>query len=114
MIKIALKHFIYEKCINVLFDGILNNFSASKNGEFKVGDRFHSIQVKFESTRVNLSEIQTTLYNCTIMDILQGTVLIQYHLSKRVFGGGLISNDMSRIPVVWRVNIENIKSYIRR
>lgn len=107
MIKVYLKHFIYEKCITVLFDGIFNNFSASKNEEFKVGDGFHSLQVK-------ISDIQTTLYDCTIMDILQGTVLIQYHLSKRVFDSGLISNDMSRIPVVWRVNIENIKAYTRK
>jgi len=104
MFKIYLKHLIYEKCIKVIFDGISNNFSASKNGEFKIGDRFESIQVKFDYTQVNLSEIHT-LYNCTIMDILQGTVLIQYNLR---------DNDTSRIPVVWRVNIGNIKSYIRR
>lgn len=107
MFKIYLKHLIYEKCINVLFDGILNNFSASKNGEFKVGDQFESIQVK-------LSKMQSTVYNCTIVDIIQGTVLIQYRRSKCVFTSGLISNDTSRIPVVWRVNIENIKAYIRK
>ena len=39
MIKIALKHFIYEKCINVLFDGIVSNFIIPY--KFNVGDRFN-------------------------------------------------------------------------
>lgn len=106
MFKIYLKHLIYEKCIAVLFDGILNNFLISENKEFKIGDRFHSMQVKS-------SDIQT-LYNRTIMDIIQRTVIIQYHRSKRAFSNGLISTDMSRIPVVWRVNTDDIKSYIRK
>ncbi len=38
MIKTVLKHFIYDKCIEVLFDNIADNFVSSfKN--FKVGDK---------------------------------------------------------------------------
>lgn len=107
MFRIYLKHFIYEKCIDVLFDGIFNNFIISENKEFKVGDQFESI-------RALSSNIHTTLYNCNIMDNMQGTVLIQYRRSTRVFESGIISYDESGIPVVWRVNTENIKSYIRR
>jgi len=32
MIKIALKHFIYEKCIDILFNAITRNFSIVKKG----------------------------------------------------------------------------------
>lgn len=32
MIKIALKHFIYEKCIDTLFNAIFRNFSVIKKG----------------------------------------------------------------------------------
>jgi len=32
MIKIALKHFIYEKCIDTLFNAITRNFSIVKKG----------------------------------------------------------------------------------
>ena len=31
MIKILLKHFIYEQCINVLFDAFIRNFSQVKH-----------------------------------------------------------------------------------
>ena len=44
MLKIYLKHFIYEKCIDVIFNAISNNFSEiSKFHKIKIGDTFYSI-----------------------------------------------------------------------
>lgn len=36
MIKIFLKHFIYEKCIDVIFNQIVLNFSDVKSEEFRI------------------------------------------------------------------------------
>jgi len=45
MIKTALKHWIYEVCIDQLFAGIMRNFKSFQGGskDFKVGDIFHYI-----------------------------------------------------------------------
>ena len=42
MIKVFLKHWVYEACINRIFEAIENNFSSIYE-EFKVGDRFKRI-----------------------------------------------------------------------
>lgn len=47
MFKIALKHWIYETCINVLFDKIGNNFCRVNRNIFNVGDKFTYIKTKF-------------------------------------------------------------------
>jgi len=39
MIKIILKHFIYEQCINVLFNQIVLNFSEVKRERVKLRGR---------------------------------------------------------------------------
>ena len=43
MIKIALKHYIYDYCISLLFAGIEKNFKPI-NTKFKVGDYFSIIE----------------------------------------------------------------------
>jgi hypothetical protein len=49
MIKVALKHWIYDYCINLLFDTIKINFSVSSvsidKRNIKIGDNFRSIEV---------------------------------------------------------------------
>lgn len=46
MLKIYLKHFIYEKCIDVIFNAIINNFrTPNKLHNVKVGNCFYSITV---------------------------------------------------------------------
>lgn len=47
MIKIVLKHFIYEKCIDVLFNNIWRNFAIS-DGVLKAGSTYREIQFVFE------------------------------------------------------------------
>lgn len=43
MIKVALKHWIYEKCINVLFNNIICNFYIPIKNILHTGDKFHII-----------------------------------------------------------------------
>jgi len=69
MIKIALKHWIYELAINQIFNGIKKNFDTSKNFKkfylenFKIGDRFGLIEKNNFSMDRNL-----IYYNCKIVD----------------------------------------------
>ena len=43
MIKVFLKHHIYEKCIKVIFNAIGNNFSQIPKYEFKEGQRLKQV-----------------------------------------------------------------------
>lgn len=72
MIKIALKHWIYEKCINVLFDGIKKNFNLSRNYPVRVGEFYSTIIIKFDNERSALVPdplIRAIYYNCVITDV---------------------------------------------
>ena len=37
MIDIAIKHFIYDKCLTLMFDNLIKNFSVVKNNGFYEG-----------------------------------------------------------------------------
>lgn len=96
LIKTYLKHFIYEKCIAVLFDGIFNNFSASRNEEFKVGDKFEVIHMNSFTCH--------TMWDCTITRIIQRVVYVE-HCNWSTYTGSY---------EVGKVNIEDIESYRRK
>jgi len=109
MIKVALKHFIYEKCIDVIFDGIINNFSVSKK-RFNVDDRFTEIKVRLTNWS---NDRYTVLYDCTILDNIQGTVLIEHHSHMEANRDEIhIYTDFGPDAPHWRVNIDDIKFYI--
>jgi len=60
MIKIALKHWIYEQCVNVLFDNIYNNFKVNALvRQLKLGEHYSSIYTRFGSEYYNFR-------NCTV------------------------------------------------
>ena len=69
MIKIALQHWLFEKCINILFDNISLNFSA--NGNFLEGDVFeylklvYSLQMEDKTNSMAITE----LFNAKIFNI---------------------------------------------
>jgi len=46
MIKIALKHFIYEICIDMVFNNISKNFKIPKKIIWKVGDMYECIATR--------------------------------------------------------------------
>ncbi len=70
MIKIALKHWIVEKCINVLFDGVSKNFLKAKNDRLPTGgvwalipgDKIYKIVVKH---RYRITEY----FECELMNL---------------------------------------------
>ena len=68
MIKIALKHFILETCINRIFAGIFMGFSKKEPllKNVKVGERFRSISLKRD---MDCSSRCGALYfNCLVTD----------------------------------------------
>jgi hypothetical protein len=79
MIKIALKHWIYEQCISVLFEEfhknlILGNY-VEKIDEIKIGDKFRIIK------EILLNRIDEYYY-CTITEIHKDTNRIFYNHSR--------------------------------
>ena len=105
MIKVALKHFIYEKCINVIFDTIINNFSLSKR-RFNVGDKFAEIKI-YRNDDSNC----IVLYHCTILSNIQGIVLVRYSRAS-VYGYTFDLGHTNPYATKLRVNIDDIKFYI--
>ena len=75
MIKIALKHWIYEMCIDVLFKNIGNNFLLGhEQNEFKVGDKFEYIFLKPNG----FSQVASRMYNCTILRKINEFIVIKF------------------------------------
>ena len=65
MIKVALKHFIYEKCIDTVFKGIVKNFVVpALNVDFTIGDSFYYIET-------NNGYHQYIYHNATIAKIYE-------------------------------------------
>jgi len=64
MIKILLKHYIYELCIQQLFRIITRNFDTNPgiNG-VKVGDRFAKIVIKFKDT------LEIRYFNAEVVEV---------------------------------------------
>jgi len=107
MIKVALKHFIYEKCIDVLFNAIDKNFMGPYR-EFKVGDTFLYMEMRsnynylyyvFEGVEiikiypsehgdygVQIKYMTFTRYNRIVDDSTEG-VMIDGVLCKKVITG---------------------------
>jgi len=72
MIKTALKHWIYDYCINVAFDNIQNNFMVNnnKNKVLELGNYYKTLG--FTVTNVGCDYIE--FLHCNITDLLHDTV----------------------------------------
>lgn len=64
MIRVALKHWIYEICINKFFEGIYKNFDVCDITlqSYKVGQYIHHLQIKADET-----DYIYDLYKCKIV-----------------------------------------------
>jgi len=74
MIKIALKHFIYEKCISILFDTINRNFRIPKVKKFSY-EMFHFYQ-HYGYIKACEGGMVYVFYNCTVDKITPTTIVI--------------------------------------
>jgi len=71
MIKIALKHFIYEKCISVLFDTINRNFRLPKATQFCVHQQYDYIKAYQDG-------VVCTFYICSIFQVNTNYIIIKH------------------------------------
>ena len=60
MIKVALKHWIYEACIEQLFNGIMENFIGDR--KLKKGITYKCLRFKRESYSVEMHEATVVGY----------------------------------------------------
>lgn len=57
MFNTVIKHYIYEKCIDVFFDNIINNFSAFSS-RFKIGETYKSIIIKQKTEFIEVDNVR--------------------------------------------------------
>ena len=76
MIKVALKHFIYEKCIELLFSGIRKNFKQP-DVVFKNGAKYMRMDFEWETT--TNQRIRYIFHTCTVLSSTVDTVRIKYY-----------------------------------
>jgi hypothetical protein len=67
MIKIALKHWIYDYCINLIFKGIASNFTTFNIKSIKKGDWFRIIEDK-----------NHIYHRCEIIDMNKNDITITF------------------------------------
>jgi hypothetical protein len=71
MIKVAIKHWIYDYCINLIFEGISSNFRVFNMKNIKIGDRFDVIEKIEDKEPFNLKEggYKSIYYNCVVVNV---------------------------------------------
>ena len=78
MIKVFIKHHIYERCINVLFNTISRNFVRPKPDRFKIGEFWRQIEYYYSNKQYPIY-----YHNCTILEQrTTTTITIQYEYAE--------------------------------
>jgi hypothetical protein len=76
MIKIALKHWIYDYCIKMIFNNIQKNFNIYGNKKFKIGSRFKRIEAETgfcdRIEHIIIRNCKVSHYNCKIINLHEG------------------------------------------
>jgi hypothetical protein len=75
MIKTTLKHWIYELCINELFDEVKRNFEIKPFLKIKINDRLSYIKIHIDGD----IKSSTIFYNCIIKDITERLIKFSYN-----------------------------------
>lgn len=108
MIKIALKHWIYERCIDMLFDNIARNFKVIRT-KIKVGDYYRRLVT--DDTDLNGTQMDDMngmeFVGVKVLDILpDGEVKIRCSYYEIMYTTGeLFSEDDEHI---WYVSQKHI------
>jgi len=108
MIKIALKHLIYETCINVFFDKISVNFFNNINDKmFKIGDKFAYINTKRTYVKENRECHRYGKYeDITITNITSSEV---YTLLTATYDNSFDSSGNHRYILIYTYQIIGLK-----
>jgi hypothetical protein len=114
MIKTAIKHWIYELCINRLFSSIETNF-INKNKikhnftGVKAGDRFKFIEC------LNGKDCNVRFHNCIVVSIEENLMAISYKehwlLGINKTGKKQVFDSSSRVFGIIVINLLDIVDY---
>jgi hypothetical protein len=91
MIDIALKHFIYDICIDVVFSKICNNFNFNLVDPIKLkkGDTCSSIHIS--TLYYGGDKGHDEYYGCWIIDVSSTLIKFTYSSGKEYMGDGLMN-----------------------
>ena len=76
MLKIWLKHSIYEQCLNALYNALSKNF-ITHTPKLSIGQKFSGIYINYPKLSNN-SEYQLLLENAEILSIDDNLIYIEY------------------------------------
>jgi len=100
MIKIAIKHFIYEKCINVLFGAIKRNFRTPPKFKFEVGMQLSYIDfITFGNTKRRV-----TIRDVTILQINAIHISVSGYINDKHVEIWIVSDKINSIGGIWYNN----------
>ena len=97
MIKTALRHWIFEICIERLFDGISKNFRVAQKKKFRIGDKFAYI--------IQRTPTYILVFNSVVIrNIVQGTFGTELIIECSDFAqeySTSLHNDRSNRTLTW-------------
>ena len=102
MLKTAIKHYIYELCINIFFDNIEKNFVLlnkkqsinSKRNQIKVGDYYKSIY----EIDVFEEDFYRHFYNCSIVKVAKDYFQFLYtDLDEGYINGPMVDTPIEKM-----------------
>lgn len=102
MIKIAFKHWIYEACINVLFDKIENNFRSVH--KLIIGRTYNNLTIR---GRGNVSGY--ILFNVEVIDFVNDIYKIRFRQVNTHYDNGKIGH--LRKKIIWYIKNYDILRY---
>jgi len=92
MIKLALKHLIYELCIEQLFNGIRKNFIIYPPTKYKIGEKYGLIEFRITSSNYHI-------IHATISDIQHGNIVIAGDFYVETSSGGVKALSIKIVDV---------------
>lgn len=116
MIKLLIKHKLFEQAIDAFFNSLGRNFISSNPSGYKIGDRFNSIHYQFKyNDKVGTRFGIYALYDAEIIGIDGDVILILCRSRKTYherYGDGtqspMIMTDYSNKPKMYHLFKSNI------
>lgn len=75
MIKTILKHYIFDRLLNSMFDNVISVFTPF-NPVIKVGDTYKSIEVSYNNGTYDALNETTTYFTCIVEEVSGDTIRV--------------------------------------
>lgn len=104
MIKIAIKHYIYEICINILFENILFNFKRPDC--FMIGERYKLIALIQPDQYIELRR-------CAVARVEPDAVCVYVEQYLEFDDSGGVRGEYNNTGILWSAQLDEIVKVIR-